>query len=119
MADPKTPHDEAFRRLDKRLDALDQTSRREPKRFDEGSGAGYRVVGELIGGVLTGLGFGWLLDRIAGTTPWGLIGGLLIGTGVSIFLVARSAGQMTKTADTQVGFTPPSVSIDKDENGPG
>jgi ATP synthase protein I len=119
MADPKTPHDEAFKSLDKRLDALDLTSRREPARFDEGSGAGYRVVGELIGGVLTGLGFGWLLDRIAGTNPWGLIGGMLIGTGVSIFLVARSAGRMTKTMETQVGSKPTPVSNDKDENSSG
>jgi ATP synthase protein I len=119
MADPKTPHDEAFASLDKRLDALDQTSRREPVRFDEGSGAGYRVVGELIGGVLTGLGFGWLLDRIAGTNPWGLIGGMLIGTGVSIFLVARSAGRMTGAVDKKVGPKVASDSAGKDEDGPG
>jgi ATP synthase protein I len=118
MADPRTPHDEAFASLDKRLDDLDQTSRREPVRFDEGSGAGYRVVGELIGGVLTGLGFGWLLDRIAGTNPWGLIGGMLIGTGVSIFLVARSAGRMTAPAEKKVGPEAASDSAGKDQNGP-
>ena len=48
--------------------------------------------------MLTGLGLGWLLDRLAGTAPFGLIGGMLIGTVAAIYLVVRSAGRMAASA---------------------
>ena len=100
MAAPKEPREEALKRFDERLDALAKTQSRKPVlgMDAEGSGAGYRLIGELIGGVLGGLGFGWLLDQVAGTEPWGMIGGVLIGSGVSVFMIARSAGRMSKAA---------------------
>jgi ATP synthase protein I len=87
--------DEALQRLNARIDALAASAQRTPRRIDDGSGAGYKVIGELVGGVIAGLGLGWTLDRLAGTSPLGLIGGLLIGTGASVFLVVRSAGRMS------------------------
>lgn len=120
MAKPDEPREEALKRLDERLDAFAETQKRKPlMRFDgEGSGAGYRLIGELIGGVLGGLGFGWLLDQLAGTGPWGMIGGLLIGSGLSVFVIARSAGRMSKAAETGAAAAP-SVPDDDDEDGPG
>ncbi|MHB8283719.1 MAG: AtpZ/AtpI family protein [Caulobacteraceae bacterium] len=116
MADPKTPHDEAFRRLDKRLDDLATSTRRNPSRFaEQGTSAGYRVIGELLGGILGGLGLGSVLDHVAGTTPWGLISGVLIGTGASIFLVFRSATRMSKTKETETAPAP--VDVSDPENG--
>ena len=64
---------------------------------------GYRFLGEVVGGVLMGAGLGWLLDRFAGTQPLGLVGGLLIGTGLSIFVAVRSAARMTKDAVAKAG----------------
>ena len=46
-----------------------------------------------MGSVLTGLGAGYGLDRFAGTTPFGLIAGLLIGAVVGVILVVRSASR--------------------------
>ncbi len=60
-----------------------------------GSGAGYRLVAELVGGVLVGLGFGWLFDRFFHTSPLGLLSGLLIGAGTAVFLVVRTATAMS------------------------
>ena len=77
------------------------------------------MIGELIGGVLAGLGLGWLLDRIAGTAPFGLIGGVLIGTGASIFMIARSAGRMAKAAEARTGPAPALASDEDDGDGPG
>jgi ATP synthase protein I len=93
MPEPDPPRDEALKRFDERYKALEESSRRKPQRFEAGVGAeaGYRVLGELLGGILGGLGLGWVLDRIAGTTPWGLIGGVVIGTAGAVWLVARSA----------------------------
>ncbi len=102
MSEPPYPRDEALQRFDERYDALAASSRRTPKQYgsDEGAGAGYRLIGELIGGVLTGLGFGWLLDRFAGTAPFGLIGGVLIGSAAAIYLAVRSAARMSAQSAT-------------------
>ncbi|TIW03945.1 MAG: ATP F0F1 synthase subunit I, partial [Mesorhizobium sp.] len=43
-------------------------------------------------GVVVGVGLGWIIDRLAGTAPWGLIVGLLLGFGAGILNVLRSAG---------------------------
>ena len=64
--------------------------------------------------MLAGLGLGWLLDRVAGTAPLGLIGGVLVGTAAAVFLVARSAGRMARTTEARTGIAPPSAFKDED-----
>src|SRR3954462_10977090 len=60
--------------------------------------AGYRFLANMIGGVLTGLGLGWLLDHFAGTAPRGVVGGFLIGSKASIVTVVPAAGRMSDKA---------------------
>ena len=122
MAGPEEPREEALKRLDERLEALAKSQVRKPAMGvdAEGSGAGYRLIGELIGGVLGGLGFGWLLDQFAGTAPWGMIGGVLIGSGTAVFVIARSAGRMSQAAAKPGAKAVPSAfDEDEDEDGPG
>jgi ATP synthase protein I len=96
MAEPDETTKEALKRLENRLGALKASQTRERLQLQAGgSNAGYRLIAELVGGVLMGLGFGWLVDRFLHTTPFGLIGGLLIGAGASVFLVVRSASAMS------------------------
>ncbi len=65
-------------------------------RFDsEGSSVGYRLIAELIGGLLAGLGIGWLADRALHTTPIGIVAGVVIGAVGSIVLAVRTATRMT------------------------
>ena len=45
-------------------------------------------------GVLVGAGLGWLIDRLLGISPWGLIVFLLLGFAAGVFNVMRSAGVM-------------------------
>ncbi len=98
---PQPVDEEALRRLDQRADALEARTARQASPFAEkASSDGYRILAELLGGILGGLGLGWLLDRFAGTTPFGMIGGLLIGLVGSIFLIVRTAGRMTAKANT-------------------
>jgi ATP synthase protein I len=101
MTEPQVPRDEALKRFDERYDAAEAANR--PKAtaagLESGAGAGYTLIGELVGGVLTGLGLGWLLDRFAHTAPFGLIGGLLLGTGVAIFAMVRQATRQADKAE--------------------
>jgi ATP synthase protein I len=57
---------------------------------------GYRFVGEVVGGVLGGVGLGWLLDHFAHTQPWGVIGGLLVGSGFSVFVAVSAVSRANK-----------------------
>ena len=61
-----------------------------------GSVAGYgqalKLSSEFIAGIVVGAGIGWIIDRLAGTSPWGLIVFLLLGFGAGVLNVMRSAG---------------------------
>jgi len=76
---------------------------------------GYRFVGEVVGGVLGGVGLGWLLDRFAHTAPWGVVGGLLIGTGISIFTAVTTAARASKKELDALGPLP-GAPHDEDED---
>lgn len=113
------PREEAAS-LDKRIDAFEakRTANKPRSAADHGSGDGYRLLADLIGGILGGLGFGWLLDQFADTEPFGMIGGVLIGTGLAVYMVVRSAGRMSKAAK---GANPPKAAADdeSDDEEPG
>jgi ATP synthase protein I len=49
------------------------------------------VLAELLGGLIGGALFGWLIDRIAGTSPWGLLGMLFMGIVVAFRNIIRIA----------------------------
>ncbi|WP_343313670.1 AtpZ/AtpI family protein [Brucella sp. BE17] len=51
-----------------------------------------KISSEFIAGVLVGALLGWFIDRVAGTSPWGLIIFLLLGFGAGVLNVLRSAG---------------------------
>ncbi len=61
-------------------------------------GQALRLASEFVAGILVGAALGWGLDRVAGTSPWGLIGFLLLGFCAGVLNVTHAAGRMT-TAD--------------------
>lgn len=85
-----------LRELDRRLDesrAARQTSAPspvEPPR--QGFGLAMRLGVDFVAGILVGAALGWGIDRLFGTSPWGLIVFLLLGFGAGILSVLRSAG---------------------------
>ena len=97
---PKPPSDEeALKRLNQRLDALSAKSTRRGSSFSgEASSEGYKLVAEMVSGVLGGLGLGWLLDQYAGTRPFGMIAGVILGAVAAIYLVVKSASRMSDQA---------------------
>lgn len=115
MPEPDDPREEALKSLDERLAAF-EAERAPPGRAagQQAMGRGYRFLGEVVGGVLGGLGFGWLFDRVAHTAPFGLIGGLLIGVGVSTFVAVRGAGAWAKTESGRAGSLPTAADDEDD-----
>jgi ATP synthase protein I len=110
---------ETLRRLDERADALQARTAR-PSSQDYGGqavGNGYKLLGTLTGGILVGLGAGFVIDAFAGTKPWATIAGVLLGFGVSVFLTVRSAQRMSAdwTKDHGPGDPVPFVDDDEDE----
>jgi ATP synthase protein I len=110
------PNQEALRRLDDRIGAFEASRARKAKDHSAHQGHdGYRVLADLIGGILGGLGFGWLLDQLLHISPWGLIGGMLIGTGLSAFMVVRTAGRMGNKTSIAPGPDKPLLGDEDDD----
>ncbi len=78
-------------------------------------GMAYRVVTELVAGILIGAGFGWVLDWWLGTSPWLLIVFFLLGTAAGFMNVLR-AGKQLGASTTKTGAAPPAVRDDDDDD---
>ncbi|HSM53089.1 MAG TPA: AtpZ/AtpI family protein [Erythrobacter sp.] len=87
---------------DARIDALEERLKAAREREEErnrpqvkGADASYRsgnrVLADLLGGVFGGLVIGLVIDRFAGTAPWGLLVMLFLGTIVAFRNVIRAA----------------------------
>lgn len=101
MSQPDEESQEALRRLDERLEAFDGKKKPEAASAgaaERGVGEGYRLLGEVIGGVGGGIGLGWVFDHYAHTMPIGVVVGLLLGTGVSAYVAVKGAERMNKAA---------------------
>lgn len=57
-----------------------------------------RLSSEFIAGVVVGGALGWFIDRVAGTTPFGLIIFLLLGFVAGVLNVMRAAGAVAEPA---------------------
>jgi len=95
------PDDEArlsarLRRLGDRLDRERSSERRDPdgpSADRSGFARGMRLSTELVAGVIVGAAIGWALDRLLGTSPWGLSVGLLLGFAGGVASLVRTAGR--------------------------
>ncbi|WP_296679299.1 AtpZ/AtpI family protein [Novosphingobium sp.] len=86
---------------DARIDALEARLKaareREEKRntprgtveADANYSAGNRVLAELLGGIGGGAFIGWVIDRFAGTSPWGLLVVMALGIIVTFRNIIR------------------------------
>ena len=58
----------------------------------QGYGLALRLGADFVAGVVVGGAIGWGVDRLFGTSPWGLMVFLLLGFAAGILSVLRSAG---------------------------
>jgi ATP synthase protein I len=93
-------------RLSRELDAgrRDRATAEQPPR---GNSAGFawafRLASEFVAGILVGAALGWALDKVAGTSPWGLIVLLLLGFAAGVVNVIRVSSRMTGTRPPEGG----------------
>lgn len=97
-------HDDDLERRRRALEAGLATRRPDRGQGEEAASAGrasgygqaFKLSSEFIAGIAVGTGLGWMVDRLAGSSPWGLIVGLLLGFGAGILNVLRSAGTVAE-----------------------
>lgn len=123
MSDPRRPTDDRLRDLSARADALERSTARPEVAAGASHGAAanqaYRIVADLVGGVLVGLALGFGLDRLAPlagfrTAPAGLIVGVLAGFAVSVWMAKLTADRLMAQARID-NPNPPSVPDDEED----
>jgi ATP synthase protein I len=62
----------------------------------KGMALGLKISSEFISAVAVGGILGYLLDRFAGTSPWGMIILVLLGFGAGVLNVLRSVGMVAQ-----------------------
>jgi ATP synthase protein I len=111
--------EEALKRLDERAAAL-QARTAKPASHAAGEAAtsqAWRILAELLGGVLIGLAIGAVIDQFLPTKPWGMIGGVLGGFALSLYMARRTANRLMAMAKAEQGDTPlPTIVDDEDED---
>lgn len=61
-----------------------------------GLGKALRFSAEFIAGIVAGFGVGWAIDSVVGTSPWGMIVGLLLGFAAGMLNIMRAAGELNR-----------------------
>lgn len=118
MSTEPESREEAIKRLTESASAMEARNARQLSHEAAGqaaAGQAWRILADLFGGVFVGLALGFIVDRFAGTEPWGLIGGVLLGFAVSVFMAWRTAQRLMAQAKAS-GVEPKSVPFDDDED---
>ena len=82
--------------LEERLEAVKERKAPKPKKHsaENQAQAGWRMVTELVVGILLGLGIGYGLDTVFGTLPWLMIIFLGLGFAAGIRTMMRTAAEL-------------------------
>ena len=70
-------------------------SNRDDQETNRKSGLAYAAALSLFASVVTFLGLGWLLDRWLGTSPWLLVGGVVLGSGLGLYEFVRITSKLS------------------------
>lgn len=116
MSTPPESREETIARLNR--EATDLQARTAAQQSHEAAGQAatsqaWRILADLFGGVFVGLALGFIMDRFLGTSPWGTIGGVLLGFAVSVWMAWLTAQRLMAQAKLQ--GEPKSVPFDDDE----
>lgn len=81
-----------------RNEAVETAREKQSEESRKGMALGLKISSEFIAAIAVGAMLGYLIDRFAGTTPWGMIILLLLGFCAGVLNVLRSMG-MVATPD--------------------
>lgn len=65
-------------------------------------GLAFRLSAEFVAGVIAGGIVGWLIDRMVGSSPWGLIVCLILGFCAGMLNLMRASGAIKPARATQI-----------------
>lgn len=71
---------------------MDQRDAEFRKQLYRDADSGWGMTVELLTATGVWGGIGWLVDRWAGTAPWALAGGIVLGFALGVYLVFLRAG---------------------------
>jgi ATP synthase protein I len=92
---PEEPRGPSLDELGERLRRLQQTRHPDqpPESQSRQFGVAYRLLVEMLAGVLVGGGLGWLLDQWLGTRPWLLVAMIVLGLAAGMMNALRVTRQ--------------------------
>ena len=117
MSTEPESREEAIKRLTESASAMEARNARELSHEAAGqaaAGQAWKIIADLFGGVFVGLALGFGIDHFAGTSPVGIIGGVLLGFAVSVWMAWRTAQRLM--AEAKQHGEPQSVPFDDDED---
>lgn len=80
---------------DRRIDAgIEEAQEKKAEQSRKGFAEAMKLSSEFISAIIVGALLGYLLDRFASTTPWGMIVFLLLGFCAGVLNVLRAAGKV-------------------------
>ncbi len=97
MADPAD--EKRLAELERRISAMKGAAAAQPKRRSDKLGQasqGWRMVVELVTGILIGTGMGYGLDVLFGTSPWFLVPFTLLGFAAGVNVMLQTAKELQR-----------------------
>jgi ATP synthase protein I len=118
MSIPPESREEAIARLNRSASDLEARTTPEISKEIAGqkaAGQAWKIIADLFGGVFVGLAIGFGIDHFAGTSPVGMIGGVLLGFALSVWMAWRTAQRLM--AEAKQHGEPQSVPFDDEDEG--
>jgi len=115
MPGKEPSRDEALRSLQERATALENRTTVQPQDYGATAASqAYKILVHLLSGVFIGVAIGAGVDWVAGTRPWGMIVGVLLGFALSVWMAKRTADRLMALAAKE-GPPPQAVPFDDEE----
>ena len=117
MSQPPESREEAIARLQKsasELEAKTESKLAQELAGQRAAGQAWKIIADLFGGVFVGLAIGFGIDHFAGTSPVGIIGGVLLGFALSVWMAWRTAKRIQAEAEKS-GVRPQAVPFDDED----